>query len=363
MSGATLAFYRAGTSSEISIYQDSLATTPHTNPVVADSAGRFAPIFLVTPDAYKFILKTSGGVTVQTVDRIPIGGDLDTETLGQVVDELENAVGEFTGRALIHDEADTVGYDAGGRNIIDVDGLSMSATLQIGEGGAIKVGTGTAFADVSVLRTRTTMDWHAFEDWGTLNISGGAALGYASFDGRPTLNSSVEVDHFVPFQARPYITGAGDITGYVDGYNSLFNFNGSGTVENAHNFRVRYPANAGFQAVTNLYGLYVPDLASAAINHWGIFSADLFNRFAALQVTNNLTLDGLFTSSASTVGMDKPLTPKSYTVATLPAVASGIAFASDGRKSGEGGGAGTGVPVYFNATVWRTFYDNTTVQA
>lgn len=54
----------------------------------------------------------------------------------------------------------------------------------------------------------------------------------------------------------------------------------------------------------------------------------------------------------------------SFTVATLPAspTTGSIAYASNGRKSGEAGGAGTGCPVYFQG-VWRTFYDNTQVQA
>lgn len=70
LSGATLSFYRAGTTSQITIYQDAQATTPHANPVVADSAGTFPPIFIDTADAYKFILKTALGVTVQSIDGI-----------------------------------------------------------------------------------------------------------------------------------------------------------------------------------------------------------------------------------------------------------------------------------------------------
>lgn len=87
LSGATLTFYRAGTSSKINTYQNSQATTPHTNPVVADSAGKFPPIFHTTASAYKFILKNASGVTVQTVDRIPVGEIVDLEALGQAVDD------------------------------------------------------------------------------------------------------------------------------------------------------------------------------------------------------------------------------------------------------------------------------------
>ena len=44
----------------------------------------------------------------------------------------------------------------------------------------------------------------------------------------------------------------------------------------------------------------------------------------------------------------------SFTVATLPAALDGtIAFASNGRKIGEGAGAGTGVVVYSSAGTWR----------
>lgn len=41
-----------------------------------------------------------------------------------------------------------------------------------------------------------------------------------------------------------------------------------------------------------------------------------------------------------------------YTVAGLPATAAvgAMAYATNGRKSGEGAGVGTGVPVWFNAS-------------
>lgn len=55
---------------------------------------------------------------------------------------------------------------------------------------------------------------------------------------------------------------------------------------------------------------------------------------------------------------------RSYTVAKLPVAPAGsVTFATDGRKSGELAGAGTGVPVWSDGTVWRTFYDNTEVTA
>lgn len=54
----------------------------------------------------------------------------------------------------------------------------------------------------------------------------------------------------------------------------------------------------------------------------------------------------------------------SFTVATLPSTAltGAKTYATNGRKAGEGAGAGTGVPVYYQGG-WKTYYDNTTVQA
>lgn len=81
-SGAKLYFYQSGTTTPITVYQDSAKATPHANPVVADSAGNFAEIFVDT-DPFKFVLKTSADVTLETVDAIPllagasiVGGDL-----------------------------------------------------------------------------------------------------------------------------------------------------------------------------------------------------------------------------------------------------------------------------------------------
>jgi hypothetical protein len=55
-----------------------------------------------------------------------------------------------------------------------------------------------------------------------------------------------------------------------------------------------------------------------------------------------------------------------YTVNDLPSVTSFmVAFATDGRKSGESVGNGTGVPVYYDtsSSSWLTFFDNTVVVA
>lgn len=71
-SGAKLYFYRTGTSTLLDTYTTSALTTANSNPVVADSAGRFGPIYLGTSYDYKAILTTSTGLgdTIATFDPI-----------------------------------------------------------------------------------------------------------------------------------------------------------------------------------------------------------------------------------------------------------------------------------------------------
>lgn len=56
-----------------------------------------------------------------------------------------------------------------------------------------------------------------------------------------------------------------------------------------------------------------------------------------------------------------------FTVATLPVTADIVAgtwaYASDGRKPGEGAGSGTGMMAFFDGSQWRSFADGATIAA
>lgn len=66
ISGAKLYFYRTGTSTLQDTYSQSDLLPAHVNlnPVVADSTGRFGPIYLATSFDYKAVLKDASDVTV-----------------------------------------------------------------------------------------------------------------------------------------------------------------------------------------------------------------------------------------------------------------------------------------------------------
>jgi len=67
--GAKIYTYQAGTTTPQTTYQDSALATPHANPVVSDSNGRFSPIYLDNL-SYKFVLKDSSDVTIWTTDNV-----------------------------------------------------------------------------------------------------------------------------------------------------------------------------------------------------------------------------------------------------------------------------------------------------
>lgn len=69
-SGAKYTFYLTSTSTLASVYTDSALTTPHSNPVVADANGVFAPIWLDPAVTYRARLTTSSDVLIEDVDPI-----------------------------------------------------------------------------------------------------------------------------------------------------------------------------------------------------------------------------------------------------------------------------------------------------
>lgn len=71
LNGGLLYTYAAGTTTPQTTYSDSTGATPNANPIVLDSAGRVAgEVWLTTGVNYKFVLKTSDGVTIWTNDNI-----------------------------------------------------------------------------------------------------------------------------------------------------------------------------------------------------------------------------------------------------------------------------------------------------
>jgi microcystin-dependent protein len=69
--GAQLFFYETGTNTPQNTYQDAALTVPNANPIIADDAGQFGNIFLLTSPAYKVVLEDINNVVIWTAD--PVG--------------------------------------------------------------------------------------------------------------------------------------------------------------------------------------------------------------------------------------------------------------------------------------------------
>jgi hypothetical protein len=68
--GAKAYFYAAGTTTPLTVYSDNAQTTPRTQPVEADAAGRMPSVFLAIGVSYKERVTTSAGTLLWEVDNV-----------------------------------------------------------------------------------------------------------------------------------------------------------------------------------------------------------------------------------------------------------------------------------------------------
>ena len=167
---------------------------------------------------------------------------------------------------------------------------------------------------------------------------------------------------------------------YMEGIEISLSSATSGVVTNMVGARILLGSSVG--ALTNAYGGTVENVQAGA-NRWGWRVFDPTLNLLAGQYAYGYAIDEMDASAVGTkwpfyygdplptAGMpiwgvdDFGLCQMAvYTVAALPAGAAGkVAYASNGRKVGEGAGAGTGVLVYHDGTAWRRTADDTTVAA
>ena len=100
-SGDKLYFYEVGTTNTLTVYTDFALAAPATNPLIADSDGRFAPIYIdATGNDPKCVLTDSADVQKWTLDRYPVE---DLTTLANDVDQAELDIASNTGRITVNE--------------------------------------------------------------------------------------------------------------------------------------------------------------------------------------------------------------------------------------------------------------------
>jgi len=111
-SGARLYAYLAGTTTPTDLYTTSALTTPHAWPVVADSGGLFAAIYLSQSLAYKIVLMDADDVPVWSQDNVSLAPVSELEAIkvggitlsGQVANDVIYAT-SASQLGVIHSEA------------------------------------------------------------------------------------------------------------------------------------------------------------------------------------------------------------------------------------------------------------------
>jgi hypothetical protein len=309
LDGGLLYIYAAGTTTPATTFTDYTGGTNNTNPVVMDSAGRTpAQIWLTAGSSYKFLLKTSAGVTIKTDDNIFASFELD-KVVGVAVglgasDIATNiAVGDT---ALDSNSSGTnntaVGYDALSAN---ADGVQNTA---VGSG-ALDANTGGDY--------NTALGYNALTTATTANYN--TAVGYRALNATSTGSNNTAVGSDALLQATG---GNNTAVGYQAG-NSL--------TTGANNTIIGHDADASSATVSNEITL------------------------------GNASVTSFRVPGLSWTGGVKYFNTGVLTVATLPTAATAgagaRAFVSDANAttfaSIVAGGGANNVPVYSDGSNWR----------
>ena len=103
LAGGKIDTFEAGTSTPLAVFTDSTLATAHPQPVVLDSAGRIQ--IWLGARTYKFVLKTSADVVLQTIDNIPgtslIGTAISTRATATVTLAATSGAAILTASALV----------------------------------------------------------------------------------------------------------------------------------------------------------------------------------------------------------------------------------------------------------------------
>lgn len=160
--GAKAYFYETGTTTPVTVYSDAALTTPHADPLVANSAGEFAQVFYGGGTALKAVIKTSAGATIATIDPVPLvtstGSAADaisfSPVAGNAATDVQTAIENITTTANGLGTISTQNGNAVAITGGTIDGVSVGSTTPaagafttLGATGAITLGA-TAWASL-----------------------------------------------------------------------------------------------------------------------------------------------------------------------------------------------------------------------
>ena len=182
LSGALLYVYEAGTTTPINTYSDTGLASANANPIVSDSAGYFGDVF-VAADDYKYVLKTSAGATLKTVDNLNIAATSSFSGGINSSGETERLVNAQTGtsytvldgdrsKLVTHSNANAIATTLPQANASTFEAGWYYETFNIGVGTATITPTTSTINDLATLTLPTNTGCTIVSDGTNYQIQG-----------------------------------------------------------------------------------------------------------------------------------------------------------------------------------------------
>lgn len=142
------------------------------------------------------------------------------------------------------------------------------------------------------------------------------------------------------------------------GQNVVIGYGSGSTLVSSNNCIIGYATGAGLTSGggNTIIGGLITGITSSTTNTMILSHSGTSTLATALLVADAISFrpaSPIKSVKALVAGLPSPVTAGQGT----------IHYATNGRKAGEGAGAGTGCPVHSNGTEWLTFYDNTAIAA
>jgi membrane-bound inhibitor of C-type lysozyme len=173
--GAKYTFYLTGTSTLATVYTDSALSVAHSNPVIADANGTFAPIWLDPTKTYRAKLTTAANVLIEDIDPV----DTKAPTAANVV-FTPSGTGAVTTtvQAKLRETVSVKDFGAVGDGVTD-DTAAIQAAINSGA----KVVTGVQ-GETYIINNTLLMLSNVTLDMNNATIKGGSSkTGFLNSDG------------------------------------------------------------------------------------------------------------------------------------------------------------------------------------
>lgn len=245
ISGGKAEIFEEGTTTPVTVFQDTALSVAHANPIIADSDGRFAQAFYGGTVGLKVVFKDAADVTVYTLDPAPLTSLSDANasdvSFNPITDvsstNVQDAIAEVQGNiSSTTSNAQTLVQTGGSGNVYTLTSAETIASYAVGQEFLVRLNhqnTGNVTLNVDALGAISVQ---YYEKSGLAQIRPGAwregGIARVSYDGTRFIwlnPNSVILDLVFSGESELKIDIPAQYTGFTYRITSL---NGSGTADN-----------------------------------------------------------------------------------------------------------------------------------